>query len=190
VRCFLGLQYRKRVFDFVLCSVARPVLPNLDGRVENRIPEPHTATIFYLLPFVLQNEDLFDACSFFRSCCSDYCFMGGVVIIVPAIEKCVKCRKAKHAHKPESHLFELDKSLCWKGWHAFRRGPATTLHQLGTPDREIQAILRHSNVAITQASYIKSVAKSQVNALDLVAAEMGNDATCDDSATEVKLPVN
>ncbi len=43
------------------------------------IPEPPTATIFYLLPFVLQNEDLFNACSFFRSCCSEFSFMDGVV---------------------------------------------------------------------------------------------------------------
>ena len=62
-------------------------------------------------------------------------------IITPKIEKCVKCRKAKAEHKPESHLFELDKSLYWKGWHAFRRGLATTLHHLGTPDKEIQGIL-------------------------------------------------
>jgi len=111
-------------------------------------------------------------------------------VIVPKIEKCAKCRKAKHAHKPESHLFELDRTLHWKGWHAFRRGLATTLHQLGVPDREIQAILRHSHVSITQASYIKSVAESQVNALDLVAAEMANDQSCNDPATEVKGPVN
>jgi hypothetical protein len=43
------------------------------------IPEPPTATIFYLLPFVLQNEDLFNACSFFRSSCSEFSFMDGVV---------------------------------------------------------------------------------------------------------------
>lgn len=43
------------------------------------IPESHTAMIFYLLPFVLQNEDLFNACSFFRSCCSEFSFMDGVV---------------------------------------------------------------------------------------------------------------
>jgi integrase len=111
-------------------------------------------------------------------------------VIVPRIEKCVKCRKAKAQHKPESHLFELDHSLTWKGWHAFRRGLATNLHLLGTPDREIQAILRHSNVAITQASYIKSVAESQQNALDMFAAEMAIDGSCNDPATEVKRPVN
>lgn len=37
------------------------------------------ATVFYLLPFVLQNEDLFNACAFFRSSCSEFCFMDGVV---------------------------------------------------------------------------------------------------------------
>lgn len=111
-------------------------------------------------------------------------------VIVPRIEKCVKCRKAKTEHKPESHLFELDRSLYWKGWHAFRRGLATTLHQLGTPDKEIQGILRHSNVAITQASYIKSVAESQVNALDMVAAEMACNQSCNDPATKAKGPVN
>jgi len=36
------------------------------------------ATIFYLLPFVLQDNDLFDACNFFRSCVSEFSFMDGV----------------------------------------------------------------------------------------------------------------
>lgn len=41
--------------------------------------------------------------------------------------------------------------LCpkWHGWHAFRRGLATNLHALGIPDKEIQAILRLSDVART-----------------------------------------
>lgn len=43
------------------------------------IADTHIATIFYLLPFVLQNQDLFDACSFFRSACSEYSFMDGAV---------------------------------------------------------------------------------------------------------------
>jgi integrase len=45
----------------------------------------------------------------------------------------------------------------WHGWHAFRRGLATNLHRLGVPDKIIQAILRHSNVAVTQGCYIKTV---------------------------------
>jgi integrase len=49
--------------------------------------------------------------------------------------------------------------LEWHGWHAFRRGLATNLHRLGVPDKTIQAILRHANVAVTQACYIKTVAE-------------------------------
>lgn len=45
----------------------------------------------------------------------------------------------------------------WHGWHAFRRGLATNLHRLGVPAEIIQRILRHSNVAVTQACYIKTV---------------------------------
>ncbi len=52
----------------------------------------------------------------------------------------------------------LDKAaLFWHGWHAFRRGLATNLHRLGVSDKTIQRILRHANVAVTQAAYIKTV---------------------------------
>jgi integrase len=44
----------------------------------------------------------------------------------------------------------------WHGWHAFRRGLATNLHRLGVPDKVIQRILRHANVAVTQGCYIKT----------------------------------
>jgi integrase len=47
------------------------------------------------------------------------------------------------------------RSLQWRGWHAFRRGLATNLHRLGVPDEINQRILRHSNVSVTQACYIK-----------------------------------
>ena len=87
-------------------------------------------------------------------------------VIAPAIEKCVKCGKAESAHPTEGHLFELDKTLCWHGWHAFRRGLATNLHTLGVADKDIQAILRHSTIGLTQNVYIKSVNESQVSALD------------------------
>jgi integrase len=49
----------------------------------------------------------------------------------------------------------------WHGWHAFRRGLATNLHQLGVSDKTVQRILRHSNVTVTQNCYIKT-ADSQV----------------------------
>jgi integrase len=47
--------------------------------------------------------------------------------------------------------------LQWRGWHSFRRGLATNLHRVGVPDKVIQSILRHANVAVTQNSYIKTV---------------------------------
>jgi len=42
----------------------------------------------------------------------------------------------------------------WRGWHGFRRALATNLARLGVRDKVIQEILRHANVATTQASYI------------------------------------
>jgi len=47
--------------------------------------------------------------------------------------------------------------LKWKGWHAYRRGLATNVHELGIPDKVIPAILRHEDVKTTQRSYIKTV---------------------------------
>ncbi len=48
---------------------------------------------------------------------------------------------------------------------------ATNLHTLGVDDKTIQAILRHSNVALTINVYIKSVTESQVNAMDVLEAK-------------------
>ena len=55
--------------------------------------------------------------------------------------------------------------VCWHGWHAFRRGLATNLHQLGVADKTIQRILRHSNVAVTQGCYIKTADPEVVSAM-------------------------
>ena len=41
--------------------------------------------------------------------------------------------------------------------YAYRRGLATNLHELGIPDKVIQAILRHEDVKTTQRSYIKTL---------------------------------
>jgi integrase len=46
--------------------------------------------------------------------------------------------------------------LQWHGWHGFRRGLASNLYRLGVPDMVIQRILRHANVATTQAHYVKT----------------------------------
>jgi integrase len=59
--------------------------------------------------------------------------------------------------------------LTWKGWHGFRRGVATELHRAGVSDIIIQRVLRHSNVAVTQESYIQSVPEVVSDALDNLA---------------------
>jgi integrase len=47
-----------------------------------------------------------------------------------------------------------------------RRGLATNLHDLGVADETIQAILRHSNVQVTPRSYIKTLPRRTVDAMD------------------------
>jgi integrase len=92
-------------------------------------------------------------------------------VIIPVIERCGVCGKSESDHKPEGHFFKLDTSLAWHGWHAFRRGLATNLHLLHVDDKTIQAILRHSNISLTQNVYIKHVSESGVAAMDVLAAE-------------------
>ncbi len=65
----------------------------------------------------------------------------------------------------------------WYGWHAFRRGLATTFHQAGVDDKTIQAILRHSNVGLTMNVHVKSVTESQVNAMEVLELACNNLAT-------------
>jgi integrase len=54
----------------------------------------------------------------------------------------------------------------WSGWHGLRRGLASNLHRLGVQDMVIQRILRHSNVSVTQACYIKTANQDSVRALE------------------------
>ena len=79
--------------------------------------------------------------------------------------------------------------LCpkWHGWHAFRRGLATNLHALGIPDKEIQAILRHSNLGLTMNIYVKSVSESQVSAMDAFSEKL---ESCNVLATSERKVVN
>ena len=53
----------------------------------------------------------------------------------------------------------------WHGWHALRRGLATNLHALGVQDKVIQAILRHSSLAVTMSHYVKSLPAASVDAM-------------------------
>jgi integrase len=81
-------------------------------------------------------------------------------VILPALDVCEFCSKPESEHGRATHKFERNKVLPeWRGWHAFRRGLATNLHRLGVDDLTIQAILRHSNVAVTQKCYIKTASE-------------------------------
>ena len=92
-------------------------------------------------------------------------------VIVPALTRCAVCGEPESEHGENGHEFQLDTSIPrWHGWHAFRRALATNLHALGVEDKEIQAILRHSNVGLTINVYVKSVTQSQVNAMDVLSA--------------------
>jgi integrase len=88
-------------------------------------------------------------------------------VILPAINVCEVCSKTEGEHARANHKYERNKTLAqWYGWHAFRRGLATNLHRLGVDDLTIQRILRHSNVAITQAAYIKTSSKETKAAME------------------------
>jgi integrase len=87
-------------------------------------------------------------------------------VILPALNVCGTCTKQESEHGRANHKYERNKRLPrWHGWHAFRRGLATNLHALGVDDETIQAILRHSNVAVTQACYIKSLPGQSIAAM-------------------------
>jgi integrase len=102
--------------------------------------------------------------------------------ILPALNACLQCGEERNEHGKLDHEYARDpKRPEWHGWHAFRRGLATNLHELGVVDKTIQAIMRHANVAVTQKSYIKTLdsqsiaamrqLESLVNAKMLVAAQ-------------------
>ena len=68
--------------------------------------------------------------------------------------------------------------LKWKGWHAYRRGLATNLPELGVPDKVIQAILRHEDVKTTQRSYIKTLPRGVTEAMKRLEEKIACAAGC------------
>jgi hypothetical protein len=77
-----GTEIRVELLQELEARTAREPYPEgMQGRLGSYlvISNRAMASIFFLLPFVLQNEDLFNACSFFRPCCSEYSLMDGVV---------------------------------------------------------------------------------------------------------------
>ena len=53
----------------------------------------------------------------------------------------------------------------WHGFHAFRRGFATRLHEAGVQDTTIQSLMRHSSLSVTMKHYVKSLETAKVEAM-------------------------
>lgn len=88
-------------------------------------------------------------------------------VILPALTRCVVCRKRELDHADEQHPFKLDENLPkWHGWHAARRGLGSNLYRLGVPDMVIQRILRHAHVSTTTNYYIKTAADDVRSAME------------------------
>ena len=90
-------------------------------------------------------------------------------VILPALNVCATCSKPESEHNRANHKYERNTVLPqWHGWHSYRRGLATNLHQMGVDDLTIQAILRHSNVSVTQSCYIKTASSETKAAMQKI----------------------
>ena len=87
-------------------------------------------------------------------------------VIRPHIECCRTCGKRGIEHADADHKFVRDESkLHWQGWHGFRRGLGTNLHDLGVDTLTIQAILRHADPRVTEQAYIKRLPQQSIDAM-------------------------
>ena len=92
-------------------------------------------------------------------------------VILPVLDRCVVCGKAE-VDEHKDHEYKRDESRPqWRGWHAFRRGLSTRLHDMGKDDHTIKMILRHSSVQVTQQSYIKGLPEQALDAMADLDAE-------------------
>jgi integrase len=62
--------------------------------------------------------------------------------------------------------------LPWYGWHAFRRGLASNLYEIGAQDKVVQRILRHSKPHVTRERYIKVFDRAVLDAVEKVQARI------------------
>jgi len=60
----------------------------------------------------------------------------------------------------------------WHGFHAGRRGLGSNLYRLGVPEKIIQKILRHSDVATTMTYYVKANDKDTAVAMKKLEEEV------------------
>jgi integrase len=112
-------------------------------------------------------------------------------VILPALNVCGVCSKLQAEHDSETNHSYVRNTLLpqWHGWHAFRRGLATNLHRLGVPDVTIQRILRHSNVAVTQACYIKTASEESKAAMQKLDAALTDTKVTPNRLVVMKLAI-
>jgi hypothetical protein len=78
-------------------------------------------------------------------------------VILPALQVCETAASQNPTTRRKPTSADAGKYFPdWRGWHAFRRGPATNLNRLGVDDSVIPRILRHSNIVVTQTCYNKT----------------------------------
>ena len=65
-------------------------------------------------------------------------------------------------------------AIVWHGWHAFRRGLATNLDELGVPLNVVQQILRHGDPGTTGRFYRKTRSKRVVDAMNKLQTKVGS----------------
>jgi integrase len=94
--------------------------------------------------------------------------------ILPVLNRCAQCRKPKSEHAGAGHEYRPDGTLAkWHGWHAFRRGLASTLYSLGVDDLMVQKIMRQGNVNVTRDHYIKTTSDQSVAAMSKLESAFG-----------------
>ena len=86
------------------------------------------------------------------------------------------CQSQEHGNLP-----------MWHGWHAFRRGLASTPYSLGVDDVMVQQILRHKDVQVTRDHYIKTNSDQSIAAMAKL--ESALTASCADRAGQEQLAV-
>lgn len=102
----------------------------------------------------------------------------GLVPVIPALRKMLDAHKLRNGHGPyifagekmnrPLHLDNLMRREIkpvlkerWHGWHAFRRGLATNLYNLGVKPEVAQTILRHADASTTRRHYIVLESRKQ-----------------------------
>jgi integrase len=82
----------------------------------------------------------------------------------------------------------------WQGWHAFRRGLATNLFEMGVPAETAKIILRHARVETTQRHYIvlaaEKAGKKAMRELEKAVNRAQIGQQLGNSTTRNKLPKN